>query len=368
MFPREVIQAGPVILRIPEEKDADAVARAHADPLVARFVPMVPPDYDREDALNWISAAQVVWDEGGAEFVIADRDTGEVLGATVLKQPDRFGNSEVGYLLAPWGRGRGAATAAVRALSEWGFAHGVPRIGLITDVENIASQLVAYRSGFAWEGVLRGEYATRDGVRHDSIAFARLAGDHGDPIDPFLPFFPGGFPSGSLADGVVRLTPLLPGDTDDYHTMQSDPQMYRFSVPPEPPSHADSSMRCRYAGMWWLSGERVELAVRWAETGAFAGHLQLTAVVPPLGQAMVGYSLLPEYQGRGVMTRAVDLLASWAFEHTGIRRLVAGTASDNGASHRVLERAGFVRELLVKDLLPGPDGTRIDDVQWARTR
>jgi RimJ/RimL family protein N-acetyltransferase len=368
MLPREVLQAGPVALRIPEEKDADAIAQAYADPQVARFVPFVPLEYGREDALNWIAAARVVWDEGGAEFVIIDRDTGEVLGATLLKPPDRFGNSEVGYLLAPWGRGRGAATAAVRALTEWGFAHGIPRIGLITDVENIPSQLVAYRSGFVREGVFREEYSTQDGSRHDSIAFARLAGDPGDPIEPFLPFFPGGFPSGSLTDGVVRLTPLVPGDTDEYHAMQSDPQMYKYSVPPEAPLYSDSVMRCRYAGMWWLSGQRVELTVRWAETDAFAGHLQLTGVLPPLGQAMVGYSLLPEYRGRGVMTRAVNLLATWVFEQTAISRLVAGTAPDNTASHRVLERAGFVREFLVKGLLPGPDGMRIDDLQWARTR
>ena len=68
------------------------------------------------------------------------------------------------------------------------------------------------------------------------------------------------------------------------------------------------------------------------------------------------------------MTRAVNLLVDWAFRHTGIARVVAGTAPGNTASHRVLERTGFVRESLIKGMLPGPGGTRVDDLQWARVR
>ncbi|MFC0553036.1 GNAT family N-acetyltransferase [Planotetraspora thailandica] len=368
MLPREPLTAGPVILRIPEDKDLDPLIRAYADPAVTRFIPFVPEEYGKDDALAWFAKAQDAWEGGGAQFVIADAGTGEFLGASLLKPPDRFGNSEIGYMLARWARGRGVATAAVRSLTDWGFSHGMPRIELLTGVENIASQRVAYRSGYTREGVLREEYATLDGVRHDSIAFSRLAGDPSDPIEPFLPFFPGGFPSGSLTDGVVRLSPLVPGDADDYHAMQSDPESYKYSVPPQAPSYADSVMRCRHAGMWWLSGQRVELAIRRAGTGAFAGHIQLANVVAPLEQAMVGYSLHRDHRGHGLMTRAVNLLVEWAFEHTALHRIIAGTALENTASQRVLERAGFTREFIVKGLLPRPDGTRVDDLQWARHR
>lgn len=83
---------------------------------------------------------------------------------------------------------------------------------------------------------------------------------------------------------------------------------------------------------------------------------------------MTGYSTLPEFRGRGFTARAVSLLVAWAFEHTALARIVAGTSPGNVASHRVLQRAGFTREGLQHGLLPGPDGSRLDDLRWYRLR
>jgi len=369
MLPQEAIPAGPAVLRLPVEGDADQIARACADPEIARFIPFVPSPYTRDDALTWITkTVPATWENGGADFVVADAATDEVLGAAGLKPQDRFGGTEVGYWLAPWARGRGVVTAAVRALAEHAFARGVPRIELYADVENVASQRVALRCGFAHEGVLRGAGGPRGGTLADLAVFGRLSTDPGDPIAPFLPFFPGGFPGGSLTDGVVRLTPLTTADAADYFALASVPDVMDSHVPPGQPEYADCEVLCRYAGHRWLTGQRADIAIRDATTGQFAGEIQLTGVVPPLGQAMLGYSLHPDFRGRGLVTRAANLLVEWAFTHTPLRRIIAGTAPGNTASHRVLERAGFTREHLVKGLLPGPDGTRLDDIQWARTR
>nr|WP_189182596.1 GNAT family N-acetyltransferase [Microbispora rosea] len=369
MLPREAIPAGPAVLRLPVEGDAGQIARACADPDIARFIPFIPSPYSRDDAVEWITKiVPEMWENGGAGFVIADPATDGVLGTVALKPPDRFGATEVGYWLAPWARGRGVVTAAVRTLAGRAFARGVPRIGLHADVENVASQQVAFRCGFAYEGVLRGAGGPRDGRPVDTAVFGRLSTDPGDPVTPFLPFFPGGFPGGSLTDGVVRLTPLTAADAAGYFALTSVPDVMDSHVPPGQPEYADCEVLCRYAGHRWLTGQRADIAIRDAATGEFAGEIQLTGVAPTLGQAMLGYSLHPDFRGRGLVTRAVNLLVEWAFTHTPLRRIIAGTAPGNTASHRVLERAGFTREHLVKGLLPGPDGTWLDDVQWARTR
>ncbi|MFI7039579.1 GNAT family N-acetyltransferase [Microbispora rosea] len=369
MLPQKAIPTGPAVLRLPVEGDADQIARACSDPEIARFIPFVPSPYTRDDALAWITkTVPATWENGGADYLIADAATDEVLGTAGLKPPDRFGATEVGYWLAPWARGRGVITAAVRTLAEHAFARGVPRIGLHADVENVPSQQVALRCGFAPEGVQRGAGVPRGGASADVALFGRLSTDPGDPIPPFLPFFPGGFPGGSLTDGVVRLTPLTAADAADYFALASVPDVMDSHVPPVQPEFADCEVVCRHAGHRWLTGQRADIAIRDAATGEFAGDIQLTGVVPPLGQAMLGYCLRPEFRGRGLVTRAVDLLVEWAFANTPLRRIVAGTNPGNTASHRVLERAGFVREHLVKGLLPGPGGTRLDDIQWARTR
>jgi RimJ/RimL family protein N-acetyltransferase len=365
MFPRDEIPAGPIVLREHVKTDAEAIARGCADPEIVKYIPTVPVPYALDDALDYVTElVPADWNHGGASFAIADAATDQWLGNIGLKPLDVRGAGEIGYLLAPWARGRGVASAAARALAEWAFAHGVHRVELVANVENVASQRVAMAAGFQREGVQRGVDPLRDGGYADVIGYSRLAGDPGDPQRSYLPDLPGG----SLSDGVVRLAPLTPADVDPYQELMSQPEVFLRNVPPEIPDRADSVRRCGYTGMWWLNGERAELGVRDAGTGEFAGHIQLMNVTPPLGQAMVGYSLLERFRGRGFMTRALNLLSDWAFDNTSLYRLVAGTAPDNPLSQRVLERAGFKREALLKSLLPGPGGTRHDDIQWVRLR
>ncbi|MFB9880599.1 GNAT family N-acetyltransferase [Planobispora siamensis] len=364
MFPREVIPAGPVLLREPAEADAEAIVRGCSDPEIARFIPAVPVPYTLDDAISYLKAAEQDWQRGGASFAVADPGTGEWLGNIGLKPPNPRGGVEIGYLIAPWARGRGAATAATAALTAWAFAHGVHRVELLAVVENLASQRVAMAAGFHREGVQREGTPARDGLHHDLVSFARLSTDSGERVRPFLPPLPGG----SLSDGVVRLTPLEAGDAADYHTLQNLPDVVRYSVPPEAPTARESERFCREAGMLWLAGARAEMAIRSADDDAFAGHIQLSNVIPPLRQAMVGYSLLPRARGRGLATRAVNLVTEWAFGHTSLARVVAGTSPANTASHRVLERAGFTRDALLHGALPGHGETRLDDLQWYRLR
>ena len=57
----------------------------------------------------------------------------------------------------------------------------------------------------------------------------------------------------------------------------------------------------------------------------------------------IGYSIIPEYQGRGHATEIVSGLIGWAQKHPEVRCILAQTAPDNTPSIRVLEKNGFVR-------------------------
>ncbi|UBU18995.1 GNAT family N-acetyltransferase [Nonomuraea gerenzanensis] len=356
-----MISAGPLILRPPVADDAESMVKMCDDPVTARFMPLLPQPYGRGDALAYLRGVPVRWEEGGAQYAITAG--GRMSGLVWLGPPDRWGTAEAGYLVAPWARGGGVAATAVRALTDWAFDQGVRRVELQVEVENVASLRAAYRAGFCEEGRRREARRLRDGRPADYVLLARLRGEAAPAVEPYLPLLA----DGELSDGVVRLVPMAPGDAADYQRMMAEPSVAAYSVTP-PVSLEDAERRCRYTGYWWLSGQRAELAVKDAGSGAFAGHIQLTQVIPPLGQAMIGYSLVPAFRGRGFMTRSVRLLVDWAFAHTALHRIVAGTDVDNSASHAVLERSGFQREGVQRELLPQPDGTRADDLQWVRLR
>jgi ribosomal-protein-alanine N-acetyltransferase len=60
------------------------------------------------------------------------------------------------------------------------------------------------------------------------------------------------------------------------------------------------------------------------------------------GSADVGYRVAEHVSGNGVATAALANLCRIAADDFGIRTLTAVTATDNLASRRVLEKAGFV--------------------------
>jgi ribosomal-protein-alanine N-acetyltransferase len=63
---------------------------------------------------------------------------------------------------------------------------------------------------------------------------------------------------------------------------------------------------------------------------------------------LIGYWLGETYWGSGIMPQAVKLMVNYAFTHLDIVRLQAGVFSNNPRSMRVLEKAGFVKEGILK--------------------
>lgn len=130
----------------------------------------------------------------------------------------------------------------------------------------------------------------------------------------------------------------------------------------------------------WVAGEEVrrtsgrtlDLVVCAAgRPGEVLGEVGLVVVRHDRGWAEVGYWLFPQHRGRGMATRAVHLMASWALSTLPLTRLFARTHPDNPAAAAVVRRAGFTlagtrgegtaeaTDVWFRDLPPrsGPDPT-----------
>lgn len=351
-LPYESLAGDGLLLRPPRPGDAADLTAGWSDPVVTRFVPSLP----RAEGVDaWIATVPTASDR--RDLVIADPASDRVLGGCGLYRLSTVDSSaELGYWVAPWARGQHLAARASTLLTDWAFRHGMGRLEALVRPDNPASQRVALAAGYRHEGRRRGYSLGRDGTRFDLTAWVRLAGDPPGPAPRAIPDLPGG----RLSDGVVELRPLGPEDTAAVAALRDLPEVRATSFGPPTPA----AVGCAEAGYDWLSGRAARLTIRDAGTGAVAGEIGLFQV-DPTGQGMLGYDLLPAFRGRGLATRAVRLLAGWAFGTAGLARLVAGTAPDNLASQAVLERAGFTREGYERGRLPGPDGTRIDDVLFA---
>lgn len=179
--PPVVLTDGVVALRAFEPDDAPAVFTACQDPLIARFVP-IPQPYTAATARKFVARRRADWDgETERSFAITDAITGEVVGA-IARHLRAEHRAELGYWLAPWGRGRGMATRALRLVGDWSFeVTGLVRLELFTHPDNEASGRVALRAGFYREGVRRGWDLDRDGLPEDDVFYALLRDDARPP-------------------------------------------------------------------------------------------------------------------------------------------------------------------------------------------
>ncbi|BCJ58434.1 GNAT family N-acetyltransferase [Micromonospora endophytica] len=351
------IEGPGVRLRLFRPTDVADITAGCADPLTQRFMDGLPHPYTEADARWWVAeGAPATFAGGGAAYAIADPDTDRLLGTVGLSNlVAPRSQAEIGYWVAPWARGRGVATAATRALAGHAFATGTARLELLTSVDNAASQRVALAAGFRPEGVRRAASPVRGGGRRDLTVWVRLADDPPGATPRLLP----DLPEGRLTDGVVVLRALGPADADEMFRLHSDAEVVASRVPPEPPTREAMARYCQEAQGQWLVGKLAPMAILDATSGAVAGNCAVI-LDQPANQAMIGYSLSPQWRGRGYATRTVRLLAGWGFAHVGLARLWAGTLPENVASQRVLERAGFRYEGLLRGRLPGAVGTRAD--------
>lgn len=64
--------------------------------------------------------------------------------------------------------------------------------------------------------------------------------------------------------------------------------------------------------------------------------------------AEIGYWLAEHHWGRGIMSEVIQVFSNYVFANFSLIRLYAETFGSNVASHRALEKAGFVREAVLK--------------------
>jgi RimJ/RimL family protein N-acetyltransferase len=105
-------------------------------------------------------------------------------------------------------------------------------------------------------------------------------------------------------------------------------------------------------------GRLLALAAVDAEGGEIVGGATLHHLDSERRIVEIGYFVLPAARGRGVATTIARALAEHAFS-LGIERVAAYVNVGNTASERVLEKAGFTREGVVRSM-PKPDGRRVD--------
>jgi RimJ/RimL family protein N-acetyltransferase len=161
----------------------------------------------------------------------------------------------------------------------------------------------------------------------------------------------------------VRLVPFEKHHLTAFAGMLDDPDIARFTrLPASPPPDFPQTWLARYA-----EGRRdgtSELFAIEDDADAFVGCMMAFGIDADAKSGELGYVVAPAARGRGVATQALRLLTEWAFSERGLLRLELMISVENAASKVVAERAGYVKEGVLRSLYV-KDGLREDHELWS---
>ena len=165
----------------------------------------------------------------------------------------------------------------------------------------------------------------------------------------------------------VTLRPAAPRDADLLRQWRSETSVRRFQPLNELPTaqlRADVASQ-RMADLYRGRGEKFQWIVQ--VDGQPAGWVTLVVSNWEHGLAEVGYALSTAYQGRGIMTDALQILLDDLFQNTLLERIEARCAVENHGSQRVLEKNNFLREGRLKGYFK-LRGRRVDNYVYGLLR
>ena len=116
----------------------------------------------------------------------------------------------------------------------------------------------------------------------------------------------------------------------------------------------------------WQDGSGAPFAIVEAQSDRLLGAI--TRFGPDGHQATFGCWVVAEARGRGIGTRVLRLLAEWTFATTSVIRLHVFIMVGNEVSERMVERAGYQREGVLRAWDVLEDGVPVDCVVYSRLR
>jgi ribosomal-protein-alanine N-acetyltransferase len=155
-----------------------------------------------------------------------------------------------------------------------------------------------------------------------------------------------------MDDEDITLRTFREADLEFLDRLCTDPEALGYF---EWPGFIDArTRRRRWEQDGYVGADSTALAVVLPD-GTVAGLAtwrRVHAALPDAGVCYeIGLALLPEHRGSGIGTRAHRLLVDYLHEYTVVHRVEALTDAENVAEQKALERVGFQREGVMREVL-----------------
>jgi ribosomal-protein-alanine N-acetyltransferase len=138
-------------------------------------------------------------------------------------------------------------------------------------------------------------------------------------------------------------------DVDEIFALRSDTEVMKYIPRPLVNNTEEALAHIAMIDEKIDSSEGINWAITLKGNPKLIGIIGHYKIKPENFRSEIGYMLLPEYHGRGIITEAIKETLNYGFKKMKLHSVEAIIDPENLASERVLQKCGFVKEAHLKE-------------------
>jgi ribosomal-protein-alanine N-acetyltransferase len=138
-------------------------------------------------------------------------------------------------------------------------------------------------------------------------------------------------------------------DVNEVFELRSNPETMKYIPRPLVKTTEDAIEHIAMIEEKIILNEGINWGITFKNSSKLLGIIGFYRMQPENYRAEIGYILLPEFHGKGIITEAVKRLITYGFDDLKLHSIEAIIDPENLASENVLQKCGFIKEARLKE-------------------
>ena len=157
------------------------------------------------------------------------------------------------------------------------------------------------------------------------------------------------FPFPILETERLLLRRVDHNDVNEIFALRSDPETMKYIPRPLLKNTEEALAHIDTIDTKIESNEGINWAITLKDNPKLIGIIGHYRIKPEHFRAEIGYMLLPEYSGKGIISEAINEVIKYGFQVMKLHSIEAIIAPENHGSAKVLEKNNFIKEAHLKE-------------------
>lgn len=147
----------------------------------------------------------------------------------------------------------------------------------------------------------------------------------------------------------LLLRRVVESDVNEVFALRSNAETMQYIPRPLVTSNEEALEHIRMIEDKIVADEGINWAITLKGNSKLLGIIGHYRIKPEHYRSEIGYMLLPDYQGKGIVTEAIKTVVAYGFDQMKLHSIEAIIDPANTASAMVLEKNGFVKEAHLRE-------------------